>query len=167
MHLNYSIKIMRKIYITAAVIIVVAALAIFYKSNNAPVKTNSPLTASYNIEGQTTALTSDDTKPFGEPVYGDISNDGKNDAVLFITKEASGSGTFFYAVAATEQNGQWTGTNAVFLGDRIAPQNVSITNGVANFNFADRKENEPFTTSPSVGVTKSLILRNGMLIETK
>lgn len=158
---------MRKTSLLLIAAVIAFALAIAYQLNTTPTKANNPLTASYTLEGKTVILTGNDIKPFGEPVYGDISKDGKNDAVFFITQQTSGSGTFFYAVAATEQNGQWTGTNAVFLGDRIAPQNVSTMNGVANFNYADRKKDEPFTTPPSIGVTKSVLIQNGLLTETK
>jgi hypothetical protein len=88
---------------------------------------------------------------FGEPVVGDLNGDGVNDEVMYLTQETGGSGTFFYVVEAINQGGVYKGTNAMFLGDRIAPQNINIINGRAVANFAERKAGEPFTTQPSVG----------------
>lgn len=39
----------------------------------------------------------------------------------------------------------------MFLGDRIAPQNINIMDGRAVYNFAERKADEPMTTPPSIG----------------
>lgn len=88
---------------------------------------------------------------FGEPVMGDLDADGDADAVFFLTQETGGSGTFFYAVVGVNENGTYKGTNAMFLGDRIAPQNINIMNGKAVVNFAERKAGESFATQPSVG----------------
>ena len=104
-------------------------------------------------------------KMFGEPVYGDISGDSIPDAIIYVVVETGGSGSFFYAVAAQGSDQGWVGSNAELLGDRIAPQNINIINGVANFNFADRNPGESFSVRPSLGVTKKYILQNGNLVE--
>lgn len=56
---------------------------------------------------------------------------------------------------------------AVFPGDRIAPQNPRISNGVIIADYADRQEGEPMTTSPSVGKSAYLTIRKGVLEEIK
>jgi heat shock protein HslJ len=70
---------------------------------------------------------------------------------MYLTQNSGGSGTFFYVVVAVNVDGTYTGTNAMFLGDRIAPQNINIIKGNAVANFAQRKMGEPFTAAPSVG----------------
>ena len=104
------------------------------------------------------------TKVFGRSVYGDIGA-GADTMVSFVTQDSGGSGTFFYAVAFVKNNDQYTNTNSVFLGDRIAPQGLSISNGHAEFNYCDRRPEEPFTTAPSVCVTKNFQINNGVLEE--
>jgi hypothetical protein len=42
-------------------------------------------------------------------------------------------------------------TNALLLGDRIAPQTLGLDNGRALFNYAERRVGEPMTTQPSMG----------------
>lgn len=88
---------------------------------------------------------------FGEPVTGDLNGDGKDDAAEFLVNEPGGSGSFFYAVLLINQGDSYKATETMFLGDRIAPQNINIIDGRAVYNFAERKAGEPFSTPPSVG----------------
>lgn len=88
---------------------------------------------------------------FGLPIYGDLDKDGDADAAILLTYTAGGSGTFYYAVFATNVNGVYKSTNTLFLGDRIAPQTVEIMNGNAVYNYAERAVGEPMTTPPSRG----------------
>jgi heat shock protein HslJ len=88
---------------------------------------------------------------FGEPVIGDFDRDGDEDAALYLVKEMGGSGTFYYAALAMREGETITGTNALFLGDRIAPQPTTIVDGRAVFNYAERGIDESFTTPPSYG----------------
>ncbi|MFZ2522380.1 MAG: META domain-containing protein [Minisyncoccia bacterium] len=88
---------------------------------------------------------------FGEPVMGDLDNDGDLDSAMLLLNEPGGSGSFFYAVLAINQDGKYKATKVMFLGDRIAPQTVEIDDGRAVYNFAERKSGEPLLTQPSVG----------------
>lgn len=88
---------------------------------------------------------------FGNEVKADINNDGKEDVVFLLTQETGGSGLFFYVVAAVSEGEDYKGSQAFFLGDRIAPQTTQYENGVVVVNFADRAVGEPFSVPPSVG----------------
>lgn len=88
---------------------------------------------------------------FGEPIYGDLNSDGVPDAAVMLVNNSGGSGTFFYAVLAIATGTTYTTTNALLLGDRIAPQTVEIRDGRALYNYAERKANEPMTNKPSIG----------------
>lgn len=88
---------------------------------------------------------------FGEPVFADLDGDKDEDAAMFVVQNSGGSGTFYYVALAINANGEYRGTNAMLLGDRIAPQNINVIEGRAVANFAERKAGEPFTTAPSVG----------------
>jgi len=137
----------------------------------------NPADASYVIEGQSIKLTDGKasveaapgsasktvTQIFGEPVLGDIDNDGKTDAAVMLVQGSGGSGTFFYVAAAMNTGSETRGTNAILIGDRIAPQNLEIRNGEVIVNYADRKPGEPMTAQPSVGVSKYLTVLNGVL----
>lgn len=107
------------------------------------------------------------TMAFGEPVRGDLNGDGVSDATLILAQNSGGSGTFYYVVAALNIGNAVLGTNAIFLGDRIAPQTLEVRNGQIIANYAERKQGEPMTTQPSMGVSKYLNVVNGALVEGK
>jgi hypothetical protein len=136
-----------------------------------------PLNATYTIENQHIAFVNGlaqtevvpgsaaktVTKVFGVPVNGDLNGDGKPDAALMLTQESGGSGIFFYAAVALNGANGAEGTNAILLGDRVAPQNIEIKNGQVIANYAERNPGEPMTTQPSVGVSKYMVVRGTML----
>ena len=105
------------------------------------------------------------TRYFGNEATGDLNGDGLMDMVFLLTQTSGGSGTFFYAVVALRTATGWTGTNAVLLGDRVAPQTTEVRGTQVLVNYAERKPEEPMTSRPSVGVTKRLSVVGGRLSE--
>ena len=108
------------------------------------------------------------TKYFGNAVDVDLNSDGLMDSGFLLTQDGGGSGTFFYAAAAINQAGSTQGTNAILLGDRIAPQSTNVDPGnPAQFivNYAERKASEPMSAQPSVAVSRTFKLDNGTLVE--
>lgn len=176
--------------ITLIVVLGLGGFLIFHKQNNGPSEAVrvafDPLNATYMIEGRAVAMKNGlsevievvgdsktagatmktTTRVFGEPVQGDLNGDGVADAALFIVQDTGGTGTFYYAAAALNERTGAVGTNAIFLGDRIAPQTIEIRNGQVIANYAERGPNEPFSTQPSIGVSKYLVV-NGITLTEK
>jgi len=137
-----------------------------------PATATDPLSATYIIEGQEIRLidgrcetesapgsaSKTITSVFGKPVYGNIDGKGDVDAALILTFDPGGSGTFFYVAAALDVNGIFLGTPAILLGDRVAPQKISIRNGLIVANYADRTTGEPMAVPPAVDRSKYLVL---------
>ncbi|MDE2188540.1 MAG: tryptophan-rich sensory protein [Patescibacteria group bacterium] len=98
------------------------------------------------------------TRYFGNEATGDLTGDGLPDTAFLITQDTGGSGLFYYAVVAIQTAHGYKTTNAVFLGDRIAPQSTSIVTKLQELeiNYAERKPGEPMTAQPSVGTTTVL-----------
>lgn len=97
------------------------------------------------------------TQYFGNEVYTDLNEDGREDVVFLLTQELGGTGTFYYAVAALNTEKGYVGSKAFLLGDRIAPQATTLgQQGVIVVNYADRTPGEPMTSVPSQGVSKYL-----------
>jgi hypothetical protein len=142
--------------------------------------TLDPLNAAYTIDGTAVTLANGKseqeaapgsaemitTQIFGKPTYGDINGDGKNDAAVLLVQDGGGSGTFYYAAVALDIGMGTIGTNAIFLGDRIAPDTIQIANGIVTVNYADRKASDPMSTPPSVGVSKYLVVASHTLYDT-
>lgn len=132
---------------------------------------NDAKNISYVIDGQTFMLVNGKAEKeiapgsaskqkismFGDPVYDDFNGDGVKDAAVMLVSDGGGSGSFFYAVLAISTGTTFVSTNALLLGDRIAPQNINIDDGRAVYNYAERKVGEPMTTQSSTG--KSLYVQ--------
>lgn len=106
------------------------------------------------------------TQYFGNEATGDLNGDGVLDVAFLLTQDTGGSGTFYYAVAAFKTADGYQGTNAVLLGDRIAPQSTEFRDGMIIVNYADRKSGESFVTPPSVGISKYFKIIDGELRES-
>jgi|SRR3989344_1427780 len=106
------------------------------------------------------------TEYFGNEAKGDVNDDGIPDLAFLLTQTRGGSGTFYYVVVALQTPaGGYIGTNAILLGDRIAPQTTEIRHTILVVNYADRKSGEPMTAQPSEGITKYIYFARGGLID--
>jgi hypothetical protein len=183
-----NFKIMAKKIFLIVIILIIAGLACCFFKLKLPAGTGGnnpvfdPLNASYNIEGVSFDLKNGkaeqeivpglaskaEVAAWGQPALGDLNSDGQGDAALLLTYSAGGSGTFYYvaAYARDAQSGEVFGTNGILLGDRIAPQNIFISNGIITVNYADRKPDEPFSAQPSLGVTRTFAIEGNALKET-
>jgi hypothetical protein len=149
---------------------------------NPPASATDPQNATYLIDGKEVTLvngmaeqeaapgsaTKLVTKYFGNAIDIDLNSDGLIDSGFLLTQDGGGSGTFFYVAAAINAGDSTQGTNAIFLGDRIAPQSTNVDpNNPVQFivNYAERKASEPMSAQPSVGVSRTFKLDNGTLAE--
>jgi hypothetical protein len=105
------------------------------------------------------------TQYFGNEAHGDFNGDGLADVSFLFSQNSGGSGTFYYVAVALQGKDKCSGTNAILLGDRIAPQTSEFRDGEIIINYADRFPTEPMTARPSLGVSKHLQVVNGQLVE--
>ena len=104
------------------------------------------------------------TRYFGNAASGDLDGDGLADTAFLITQSRGGSGTFFYVVVALTTPAGHTGTNAILLGDRIAPQSLTIVNRTLVVPYAVRAPGTPLSSPPTLGVSQTLRLVGPSLI---
>lgn len=167
------------IFVFAAAVIVVGGFYVFnsYTYNEKQQTTAADIkNAEYYIEGQQVKLVNGVnemeaapgsaskiiTRYFGNELKTDLNGDGREDIAFILTQERGGSGVFFYGVGAINTEHGYVGTEAYLLGDRVAPQNTTVSPNakqkqVIVFNYADRAPGEPMTAQPSVG--KSVYLK--------
>lgn len=99
------------------------------------------------------------TRYFGNEVRTDLDGDAREDVAFLITQETGGSGVFYYVVGAINTERGYVGSDAVLLGDRIAPQTTEKGKGrIVVVNYADRAQDESFSVRPSMGKSMWLIL---------
>jgi len=183
----------RKLLITlgVAVVVVVAAvvalnrrpsllvdLGIKAAPSATPAMSPDAKNGSYLVADETVPLTNGEVTVQAEGVTliryklfqqadGLLNEDLTTDAGVLLVGEPGGSGTFYYAAALVSTPDGWQGTNAILLGDRIAPQTINIEKDMFVVNYADRKPGEAFSVPPSVGVTKYFQVRNGVFVEVE
>lgn len=162
--------------VCAAGIIAAVSMSGIGEVSSQPTSAPDPRNATYLIEGVPVTLVNGRaempvapasastivTQYFGEDLQIDLDLDGRMDTAFILTQETSGSGTFFYAVAALNTERGYIGSDGYLLGDRIAPQPTTVSpnpthKGVVVFNYADRKPSDPMTVRPSEG--KSVYLK--------
>lgn len=120
--------------------------------------------AEFILDAERVRLSADgETRYFGNELRTDLDGDGREDVAFYITHSPSGSGTFFYVVASLNTERGYVGTDAVFIGDRIAPQTIDLSQNpqhqrVIAVNYAERRADDPMTAEPSVGKTMWLKL---------
>jgi len=100
-----------------------------------------------------------------DTAYGDINNDKKIDAVTLLARFGGGSGTFIYAGAFVSGPVNYKGSNVIFIGDRINPQSVSISDGIVTIKYLDRNPDQAFSEEPTIQKTMELIYSDGELKE--
>jgi hypothetical protein len=167
----------RKVVIIASALAVVVVIGAIFATLSRPETSPAtpvlldPAAATYVIDGTTVTLSAGradtaigNVALFGTPAHGDIDGDGREDAAVILTADAGGSGTMFYAGAVLAREGEKP-LAAVFVGDRIAPQGVSVRGGIVSLAYADRYPWEPFATEPHIGKEKRLTLTRGMLVD--
>lgn len=164
--------------IISIVVILVLAAAIYFIINKSNTKSgivavNDYKNDSYVIDGATVKLTNGYaeteaapgsatkivTKFFGNELKKDLDGDGREDVAFIITQDMGGSGTFFYVVANLDTLTGHKVSDAVLLGDRIAPQTIESGEGRSIIvNYLDRAHGEAMSVDPSVGKSMRLLL---------
>jgi len=76
---------------------------------------------------------------FGEEAVGDLNSDGKNDVAFIIPRDDDKEGTIYYMAAALKDGKGHTGTNLIFLGNKIEPQKIYIENGTISVESSTKK----------------------------
>jgi len=139
----------------------------------------NPYDSTYIIEGE--AITLEDGKAeieiapgsasksttsiFEANTEADINGNGMDDNIVVLTQDNGGSGIFYYVAVAINTEEGYMGTNAIYVGDRIAPQTTAYREDTVIFNYADRMPWEDFSASSSVGKSKYMFYEDDFLAE--
>lgn len=176
MILNKTIAVIVAVFVVAGAVFGFGVYKLRFAINDTPIVNigaTGPKDATYKINGVSVTLKSGVseisaapgsaskiiTRYFGNEVTHDFNGDGRPDTAFILTQDMGGSGTFYYAVASLNTENGYVGSDAVLLGDRIAPQTTEMGKGnVFIVNYADRIPGEPFSVKPSQGKSIWLLL---------
>lgn len=165
------------------IIIILAAGFLYFKKHNvsapAPSLNNNlsttekdPSNGTFSIDDEKFTLSNGKAESengtvelLEEKAAGDINKDGKDDNVLLLAQSGGGSGVFIYIAAYISGPVSYKGTNAIFIGDRISPESVAVSNGVITLKYLDREPDESFASEPTVPKTLQFVLQGGILEE--
>lgn len=106
-----------------------------------------------------------ETRLLEDRATGDINADGRADTALLLARSGGASGVFIYIAGYVSGPVSYKGTSAIFVGDRVAPESISIKEGIVTLKYLDRGEDEPFSAEPTVPTTKQFVYKNGEFVE--
>lgn len=175
------------------IIIILAAVVVFYtmRDNFSTDKTGAPITnedgtfhpdpsnATFTIDDESIILSAgrnervitpesaltEETILLDKFAYGDINTDGKEDTLLLLARYGGGSGTFIYLAAFVSGPVTYRGSNTIFIGDRVAPQSISLNGETITVEYLDRGPDDAFAVEPTILTTKQFIYKAGELAE--
>ena len=181
---------MKKVFI---VIVVIGAIALLYAMrDNSPVNKENeqtvseddnfrpdPSNATFIIDDESITLSrgraereiapgsalTEETILMDKFAYGDLNIDGKKDTALLLARYGGGSGTFIYVAAFISGPVTYRGSEAIFIGDRIEPQSISINAGVVKVEYLDRGPDDAFAVEPTIPTSKEFVYKNGKFVE--
>jgi hypothetical protein len=96
---------------------------------------------------------------FGKEAIGDIDNDGKDDVAFIIMrndKDTDNKNAYYLSAALTVPEGK-QGTNLLFLGAKVVPENIAVENGVITIGYLDSKDGKETKITAS--------LKDGVLVK--
>ena len=94
---------------------------------------------------------------------GDLDGDGDLDGVVVCVIDGGGSGNFRELCLLINHQGKLTHTERAQLGDRIRVNALSITKGVVEVNYLDRKPDEAMAVAPTVAKRVRYVVKGGTL----
>ena len=137
-----------------------------------------PSNATFKIDKETVTLTNGRAEREAAPgsaskavaaltdkrVTGDVDGDGRTDAIVILTYQPGGSGTFYYVAALLNASAGVNATPSVLLGDRIVVSGLRLDGTTIVVDLLDRASGQPFSASPTVSSTRRFEVDHGALL---
>jgi len=95
--------------------------------------------------------------------FGDLNNDGRQDAAVILVSSGGGSGSFRELIAVLDKNGSPRQAAVQFLGDRTDIKSIAIRSGVIHVDLVRHGPNDPMCC-PTVRELKKYKLDDGRLV---
>ena len=99
-------------------------------------------TSPQDVVNQTAAIITSVMKPvsspqqyFGMEATGDLNSDDTDDIAFILHRDDPSRGVLYYLTTAIATSTGHEGTNLVFLGDKVKPQDISINNEIVDIDY--------------------------------
>lgn len=140
-------------------LLVILAVGMFFLRNTSTENTLALdyTNAWYEVDGEMVELGTNGVDYFGNEVFGDFNNDGREDVIFVITKEIENQEVAYYAAAAFNLEEGYEGMNAIFLGNDILPQSTNYGDNIAIINYG---ENSQSASVGTIGASKFILISN-------
>jgi hypothetical protein len=98
---------------------------------------------------------------------GELDGNPGEDAAVILIDQPGGSGTFYYLAALVRRGEEWESVTAVFLGDRIRIESLTIDSDVREISVTlrTRAEGVAMAAEPTVVQTQSYRVVAGALVQ--
>lgn len=83
---------------------------------------------------------------FGNEARGDLNSDNKEDVAFLLKRNDKDRGELYYLSASLATSTGYSGLNIIFLGEKIRPDNLSISNDVISIYYLNTSENTSTTS---------------------
>lgn len=113
----------------------------------------TPPTSQESSEGYTTRL-------LDTVLYGDINQDGLEDAVVFLATQNGGTGTFIEMAAVLNLNGNPVNISTEYLGDRVIVESGTVEGGSITLTLLVQGPNDPLCCPSQIEVRSFYIDAN-------
>jgi hypothetical protein len=100
-------------------------------------------TGKYLVSGEFVWLGANKAQYFGNNVVLDLDNDGDQDIAFLMTQDRGADGTRFFLAGAIKEESGYRGTNAMMIGDNVAPQTTEHRDALVLVNYAIRQVDGP------------------------
>ena len=102
------------------------------------------LSSSLTTELESTAIIAE--QYFGKEAKGDLNADGKNDIAFITSRNDKDRGILYYLLASLKISRGNSGTNLMFLGDKLEPKSIDIKDGRIIVECVDYSNKKATTT---------------------
>jgi hypothetical protein len=104
------------------------------------------------------------TRMLDTVLYGDLDQDGVEDAVVFLATQSGGTGHFVELAAVLNQDGTASNVSTLYLGDRVVVESGTVEDGLITLNMRVQGPNDGMCC-PSQAVTWTFRLEDGQLVK--
>lgn len=131
--------------VVSVALLALAAGTVFEQVNGTAEMVKMPKT-DYFVASVVNSIPKTPKQYFGNEVVGDLNADGRDDVAFIIRREDDERGVLYYLTTALASDNGKQGTNLIFLGEKIQPENIAITGGIISISYTDLSNLESTTT---------------------